>query len=114
MKMKPADISPGKAFRPMEPVVIEKPFDDSTFYFEPKWDGIRCLAHVCTQHGSKNVQLFTRRLNARDTQYPEVVEALSELHGKLKREVIFDGELIVLDPSRRLSFQLVMKRDRTA
>lgn len=89
----------------MEPKICPKPFDDEDFAFQIKWDGTRILAHI----GETGAQLFNRKNNRRTAQYPEVVEALSDL---APQGTIFDGEMIALNGGVP-DFRHVMRRDRS-
>jgi DNA ligase 1 len=76
---------------------------------EYKYDGIRVQAHR-TADGA--LELYTRRLDRVSTQFPEVVQLLSE---SLKpREVILEGEVVAFDPAsgELRPFQDVMFRRR--
>jgi DNA ligase-1 len=76
---------------------------------EYKYDGIRVQAHR-TADGA--LELYTRRLDRVSTQFPEVVELLSE---SIKpREVILEGEVVAFDPAsgELRPFQDVMFRRR--
>jgi DNA ligase 1 len=76
---------------------------------EYKYDGIRVQAHR-TSDGL--LELYTRRLDRVSTQFPEVVQLLSD---SLKpREVILEGEVVAFDPAsgELRPFQDVMFRRR--
>ena len=61
--------------------------------FEPKYDGVRVLAHV----SRRSVRLVTRNLKDKSAQFPEVVAALERLAEKSERVLILDGEIVALD-----------------
>lgn len=66
------------------------PFDSLDHYFEPKWDGMRCIAFV---HEHK-VELQNRNLAMITRSYPE----LQAIHAGIKSNAaILDGEIVVLD-----------------
>ena len=67
--------------------------------FELKLDGYRCIA---VKRG-KEVTLFSRHRKVLNRRFPGVVEALASLKG----DFVLDGELVVLDPQGRPSFQLL-------
>ena len=67
--------------------------------FELKLDGYRCIA---VKHG-KEVTLFSRHRKVLNRRFPRVVDALASL----RDEFVLDGELVVLDPEGRPSFQLL-------
>lgn len=89
--------------KPMELVIRNEPYDSEDTIFQVKWDGVRCLAYVCPE----GVHLFNRKLNARDTQYPELISKLSVLPAN----TVLDGEIIVLGPDGKPSFPRVLSRD---
>lgn len=86
----------------MEPVAWPKPFDDPSFAFQPKWDGIRILAF---HDGAGRIALRTRRGGAREAAYPELA-ALAP-----GPPAVLDGEVVVLVEGRA-SFPAVLRRDR--
>lgn len=108
--MRREKLLPGDPFRPMEPRSTAAPFDDEHFFFEPKWDGIRVVAHVQKNDVRNPVQLFTRTLRPCQDKYEEIVGSLLELQKKVGGSFILDGELIVLDENNLPSFPLILKR----
>lgn len=70
---------------------------------EPKFDGARCLARM----GSGRTELFSRRANHLTASFPDVVAACSALAG---RDIIVDGEIVVLDRCGRPNFGLLQRR----
>jgi DNA ligase D-like protein (predicted ligase) len=74
--------------------------------FEPKLDGIRAM--VYTTNGS--VKLFSRNHKPLDAAYPELVEALASA---VRGNAVLDGEIVAIDPKRRLSsFALLQQRSQ--
>jgi bifunctional non-homologous end joining protein LigD len=67
--------------------------------FELKLDGYRCIA---VKHG-KEITLYSRHQKVLNRRFPGIVEALASLKG----DFVLDGELVVLDPQGRPSFQLL-------
>ena len=82
-------------------VLTSKRFSDPAWIFEPKLDGIRCLAFI--RDGA--VRLVSRNRKALDGAYPEVVAALA----KLGRDAVLDGEIVALR-SGVSSFQRLQQR----
>jgi bifunctional non-homologous end joining protein LigD len=79
------------------------PPSSEEWLFEIKWDGVRAICYIDT--GS--LQIFSRRGNAIDKQYPE----LSVLpHHVRASTAILDGEIAALDPRGAPSFELLQKR----
>ncbi len=88
---------------PMELTVQDVPYDSPDTLFQVKWDGVRCLAYSYPD----GVRLYNRRLNARTTQYPELISCLSAL----PPDTVFDGEIVSLGPDGKPSFPRVLRRD---
>ena len=68
--------------------------------YEIKFDGYRAIA--IKQYGE--VQLFSRRGNSFNADYPETVAALTSLRAK---SFMLDGELVAIDEKGRHSFSLL-------
>ncbi|MEO6159058.1 MAG: hypothetical protein ABIQ39_15685, partial [Ilumatobacteraceae bacterium] len=77
------------------------------YYFDLKWDGIRCLAYVTEDV----VQLINRNRVDITYRYPEVVEALGKAYAG--RSVVLDGEVICLKDGVP-TFDRAHKRDAQA
>lgn len=92
----------GSTIVPMEPRPVAEPFDDPSFIYQVKWDGVRMLAFV----GPHGVRLQNRRLRDRTQHYPELA-ALGRL---CRGPAILDGEVIVLHGGKP-SFPRVLRRD---
>jgi ATP-dependent DNA ligase len=93
--------------KPMLARAVTEPFDSPIHLFEPKWDGIRCLAFV--ERG--RVRLQTRDMVEITNQFPE----LSSLTN-LPAGTIVDGELVILQdgkPSLDRMLQRVHLQDPT-
>jgi len=74
--------------------------------FEPKYDGVRVLAHV----DALGVRLVTRNGNDKAKQFPEVVIALAELGLRVKRRFVIDGEIVALVDGTPARFQSLQGR----
>ncbi len=74
--------------------------------FEPKYDGVRVLAHV----DALGVRLITRNGNDKAKQFPEVVIALAELGLRVKRRLVIDGEIVALVDGTPARFQSLQGR----
>ena len=66
-----------------------QPFDDESYIYELKLDGIRCLAYI----DGKSVVLQNKRHKDVTATYPE----LAGMNKCVKKRVILDGELVVLN-----------------
>jgi DNA ligase D-like protein (predicted ligase) len=90
-----------RGIRPMLAQTAQ-PFDSDEHYFEPKWDGMRCIAYI--QRGE--VELQNRNLRDVTKSYPE----LKTIPNHVKSPVaILDGEIVVLDKGLP-SFDLLQNR----
>ena len=79
-----------------------QPFDDENYIYELKLDGIRCLAYI----DSKSVVLQNKRHKDVTAIYPE----LSQMSKCVKRRVILDGELVVLNKDGKPDFYALQRR----
>jgi ATP-dependent DNA ligase len=62
-------------------------FSNRDWIFEPKIDGIRCIAHI----SNGTVELQNRRLSSMGYRYPEITNALKQAAG----DCVLDGEMTV-------------------
>jgi DNA ligase D-like protein (predicted ligase) len=67
-----------------------EPFDSKDFYFEPKWDGMRCIAYI----RNNTLELQNRNLVNITKSYPELGEITSNIAAK---GAVVDGEIVVLE-----------------
>src|SRR4051794_17414790 len=72
------------------------------YFYEPKWDGFRCLAFV----SGPEVDLRSRHDRPFSRYFPEIVEALQTLPA---RDAIIDGEIVVVRDGR-FDFEALMNR----
>ena len=79
-----------------------QPFDDKDYIYELKLDGIRCLAYI----DAKSVNLRNKRNKDVTAIYPE----LAEMNKCVKKRVILDGELVVLDKDGKPDFYALQRR----
>ena len=86
---------------PMLATLIEEPFDDERFIFEPKWDGVRTLA-VC----SDETRLLSRKGRDVTDTYPEIGRLHQQLVGL---QAVVDGEIVALSDGVP-SFELLQSR----
>ena len=90
--------------RPMLATLTDKPFDDSDWIFETKWDGFRAIAVAKPGHAS----LYSRNLIDTSRKYPTICQALASV----TQQVVLDGELVALDEHGRSRFQLLQNAER--
>src|SRR5437870_9554440 len=88
---------------PMLATLVDQAFTDAAWVFEPKYDGVRCLAYVRTG----GIELVTRRGNEVAFRYPD----LRSLPEHVKGEALLDGEIITFDESGHPNFQQ-LQQDR--
>ncbi|MDD5491907.1 MAG: DNA ligase D [bacterium] len=86
---------------PMLATLVAESFDRDNWSFEVKWDGYRSIAIV--KNGS--VKLFSRAGKVYTGKFPAIEEALKGL----PFNVIFDGEIVVLDKEGRSDFQMLQE-----
>jgi len=91
------------SIHPMLATPVEKPFDDSEWLFEIKWDGYRAVAFL----KDGKIRLVSRNQNDLTAQFLE----LHDLPESIKAETaVLDGEIVVLDEEGRSSFSLMQQR----
>jgi bifunctional non-homologous end joining protein LigD len=90
-------------FQPMLAEGGGTPFDDDGWWFEPKLDGIRCLAELST--GETILRTRTGR-DASET-YPEL-HMIHELVDQVN--AVIDGEIVAFDADGRNSFETLQQR----
>jgi bifunctional non-homologous end joining protein LigD len=78
-------------------------FDDPGWWFEPKMDGIRCLAGL----GTGGTTLHTRTGRDVTGQYPEL-HMVHELVDQVN--AVIDGEIVAFDEGGRNSFETLQQR----
>jgi bifunctional non-homologous end joining protein LigD len=91
------------AVHPMLATSVEKPFDDPGWLFEIKWDGYRAVSFM--QDGK--ARLVSRNQNDLTGEFPELHELSKSITAK---NVVLDGEIVVLDEHGRASFSLMQQR----
>jgi bifunctional non-homologous end joining protein LigD len=89
--------------KPMLATLVDKPFDDSAFVFEVKWDGYRAIASI---DAAGTVALTSRNgldLLERFRDLASIGTAFNTL------PIVVDGEICVLDERGRSSFQALQR-----
>lgn len=74
--------------------------------FEPKYDGVRVLAHATP----RSTRLVTRNGRDKAAQFPEIAGALVALAKRARRSLVLDGEIIALDGDEPARFQALQGR----
>ena len=73
----------------MKATLVDEPFSRSGWLFEPKLDGVRCLAF----RNRGRLELWSRNHLPLNTQYPELAEAFAHQAAPV---FIVDGEIAAL------------------
>ena len=89
-----------KAIKPMLATLIDEPFDDKEWIFEPKWDGYRAIADI----HKKKIRLYSRNNQPFNQTYPKIIDALSTIKVD---SVILDGEIVAVDSQGKQNFQFL-------
>ena len=94
----PAWRGSARGLKPMLAVLVDQADHDrilakTDLVFEPKFDGIRAIVEV----DGGDVRLFSRLGNDKTAQFPEIVAPLQKLGRRLRRPVVFDGEIVAID-----------------
>jgi bifunctional non-homologous end joining protein LigD len=84
--------------QPMLATLADAPLRDPNLVYEPKYDGIRALISVAPRARGVAVTIASRLGNDKTAQFPEVAAALEDWGRRRKTEVLFDGEIVALDP----------------
>jgi bifunctional non-homologous end joining protein LigD len=107
--LRPADL-PGavaaempRSIEPMHAMLTERPFSAPGWVFEPKLDGVRCIA----LKDGDDVRLSSRRGLDSTRQYPSVAEQVAQ---QAEQQLILDGEIVALDENGIPSFQRIQQR----
>ena len=92
--------------RRFQPMLAEggwQAFDDDGWWFEPKLDGIRCLAEMTTGE----TKLITRTGRDVTSQYPDI-HMIHELVDQVN--AVLDGEIVAFDAEGKNSFEALQQR----
>lgn len=84
--------------KPMLAYLIDESFSKEGWLFEVKWDGYRAIAEVA----SGKPKIYSRNLLSFNETFPPVVQALKKFD-----DVVFDGEIVIVDAKGRSQFQLL-------
>src|SRR3954451_18848 len=91
------------AYRPMAATLVDAPFENPDWVFEPKLDGLRVLARF----DGRRLTLLSRNDKPQEGMFPDVAEALREALG---RPAVLDGEVVCFDEEGRTSFRALQQR----
>ena len=104
--MSPAKRNPDGGIEPMYASVGHEIPSGARWTFEPKYDGVRVLAHV----NSRSIRLITRNGNDKARQFPEIVRSLGELGVRAGHSFTIDGEIVALVGGDAARFQALQSR----
>jgi DNA ligase D-like protein (predicted ligase) len=88
-------------YKPMLALEVSKPFSDSNWVFEIKWDGFRAIAYV-----KETFSLRSRNGKELKGTFPEIEELTH-----LTSNVVVDGEIVIVKEGR-VDFQALQKRSQ--
>jgi bifunctional non-homologous end joining protein LigD len=94
-----------KNVKPMLAKVSEKPFSNTDWIFEVKWDGYRAIAEIT----KGKVSLSSRTGQSFDEKFAPIVKSLE----KIDHDAVLDGEMVVLDKNGKSDFQLLQDYVKT-
>ncbi len=86
----------------MAATLSDRPFSDPGWIFEPKLDGVRCLAF----RSGHEVRLLSRNRQPLGDTFPEIVDRLAE---QRQEDFVVDGEVVALERGRS-SFPRLQRR----
>jgi len=92
---------------PMLSTLTEKPFSDAKWLFEIKWDGVRALTWL----RDGKIEMRSRKGHVITAQYPDLASLPLHFDGE---EALLDGEIVVLEPDGRSSFERLQQRMHVA
>jgi bifunctional non-homologous end joining protein LigD len=97
--------------QPMLATLADAPLRDPNLVYEPKYDGIRALISVAASARGVAVTIASRLGNDKTAQFPEVAAAFETWGRRRKTEMVFDGEIVALDPQGEpLGFENLQER----
>jgi len=104
------DVPPEPAvYSPMLATLRADAFDDDSWQFEVKWDGVRAVATVCRPGLGRpaGTSLRSRRGNDVTVTYPELSALWERV---LAFNAVLDGEIVTFTPEGRPSFERLQHR----
>jgi DNA ligase D-like protein (predicted ligase) len=99
MKPQRAPLTKLKFIEPMDARLVNQLLEGKEWLYEVKFDGYRCLAG----RDSTGVTLWSRRANLFTNQFPHIARGCE----RLPPGTLVDGEVVALDESGRVSFNLL-------
>lgn len=77
-------------FEPMLPTLVQKPFSDCKWLYEPKWDGWRATCFL----RDGEVRFISRKRNSLSERFPQLKHVADAIRAST---AILDGEIVALD-----------------
>jgi DNA ligase D-like protein (predicted ligase) len=99
MKPRRPSLAKVKFIEPMYARLVNELSQGKDWLYEVKFDGYRCLAG----RDAEGVTLWSRRANLFTKQFPQIARACE----RLPPGTLVDGEIVALDESGRVSFNLL-------
>lgn len=87
--------------KPMLAVLSDKPFNNSEWLYEIKWDGYRAVAYL----NNSRVELLSRHQQPFNEKFGVISEALK----KLRLKAVLDGEIVALNKKGLPDFQALQQ-----
>jgi ATP-dependent DNA ligase len=102
-----ADVTVTRMERTTKPMLasLQRELPIGRYLYEPKWDGLRCLAFVEGEH----VDLRSRHGRPLGRYFPELIAALRTLG----RDLVLDGEIVIVN-ERGYDFAALLNRTHPA
>jgi len=94
-----ADTTTIDFIEPMYALAVQNIPDGKEWLYEVKFDGYRCIAG----RSKDGVTLWSRRGNLFTAQFPRIAHACE----RLPADTLLDGEIVAIDKSGRISFNLL-------
>jgi bifunctional non-homologous end joining protein LigD len=91
-------------FKPMLATLVDEPFTDPEWIFEPKLDGYRTLAFI----DKSGVQLYSRNHISLNKKFYSIAKVLEQL----PLQAVIDGEVVGMNEDGKIDFQALQNADR--
>lgn len=88
---------------PTLPTLVQKPFSDKEWLFEPKWDGWRATCFV----KDGEARFISRRHNSLNERFPQLKHIAESIKAG---EAVLDGEIVALDENGLPRFEALRSR----
>src|SRR5688572_8630614 len=92
-----------RQFQPMLPTLVQKPFSNQLWLFEPKWDGWRAMCFL----RDGEAEFVSRRRNSLNERFPQLKQAAQIIKATT---AVLDGEIVALDENGLPCFNALRSR----